>query len=75
MDIERRDLLRQAAIETLEPEEFDRLVSSVTESRRLGRLRYWQEQLLARIPGGMVGFGDFIAAFDGAPRDFASSPS
>ena len=61
------DHLRETAIEALAPEEFDRLVASISDARRLGRLRYWQEQLLARIPGRTVGFEEFIAAFDGAP--------
>jgi hypothetical protein len=67
MGSERHNQLREAAAETLRPEEFDRLVASVSDARRLGRLRYWQEQLLDRIPGGEVGFEEFVAAFEGAP--------
>jgi hypothetical protein len=64
---DRDEQLRAAAVVALGPEDFDRLVLSVPGARRLGRLRYWQERLLARIPGGTVGFDEFIAAFDGAP--------
>ena len=67
VDTESHYHLRKAAVETLGPVEFDRLVVSFSETRRLGRLRYWQEQLLARIPGGTVGFEEFIAAFENAP--------
>jgi hypothetical protein len=66
MGSERHKRLREIAAETLRPEEFDHLVASVFDARRLGRLRYWQEQLLARIPGGEIGFEEFVAAFEGA---------
>jgi hypothetical protein len=77
MDTERADHLRNAALAALGPADFDRLVLSVAGTRQLGRLRYWQEQLLARIPGGTVGFEGFIAAFDGAPlqRPPAQAPA
>jgi hypothetical protein len=58
--------LRQAALAALGPEAFDRLVVSVADARRAGRLRFWQEQLLARIPGEKVRFEDFVVAFEGA---------
>src|SRR6476620_10608182 len=67
MDTARRDSLRRTALESLGPVEYDRLVVSVPHARRVGRLRYWQAQALARIPGRTVGIEDFIAAFEGAP--------
>src|SRR5688572_17177389 len=67
METERHDRLRDAAIESLGPEGYDRLVISVPDTRRAGRFRYWQQQLLARIPGSAIGLEEFLAAFDGAP--------
>ena len=53
----------------LGPEKFNRLVASVAEVRAQGRLRFWQEQLIARLAEltglAIVGPSDFIAAFEG----------
>jgi hypothetical protein len=75
MATERDDQLRAAAVAALGPEDFDRLVVSVPATRQLGRLRYWQERLLARIPGGTVGLEEFMAAFDGAPLRQPPAPA
>jgi hypothetical protein len=59
-----------AAARLLGPEKFNRLVGSVAAVRSLGRLRYWQEDLIARIltTGEPITLGanDFVDVFDGA---------
>ncbi|MDY3557351.1 hypothetical protein R5W24_006540 [Gemmata sp. JC717] len=75
MDTDRRDSLRRTVLESLGPEEYDRLVVSVPHARRAGRLRYWQEQSLARVPGGPVRLEDFVAAFEGAPLQQPPAPA
>jgi hypothetical protein len=62
-------------LESLGPAEYDRLVVSVPATRRVGRLRHWQEQLLARIPACTIEFEDFVAAFDGAPLQQPPAPA
>jgi hypothetical protein len=57
-----------AAARGLGPEDYNRLVESAALSRPVGRLRYWQEELLARLPVGKVSFEEFVAAFEGAPK-------
>src|SRR6478736_6727735 len=50
-------------------EDFNRLLESVGQTRIAKRLRYWQEELLAKLPGvAPVSFAEFVAAFDGATR-------
>src|SRR5262245_55924911 len=75
METERRNYLRESALEKLGPGDYDRLVVSVASAKGLGRLRYWQEQLLARLPGSPIAFDEFIAAFDGAPMQRPPSES
>ncbi len=58
-----------AAARALGPAAFNRLVASVDEVRTRGRLRYWQEKLLAQLAvKGSPTISDpneFIAVFDG----------
>ena len=69
VDATRREQLLDAA-RRLGPEKFNRLVTSVGQVRALGRLRYWQEDLIAKLSdnGGnaISGPSDFIAVFDKA---------
>lgn len=56
-----------AAARQLGPGNFNKLVRSVDDVRARGRLRFWQEQLVAGLPApGISGPGDFIAMFSGA---------
>jgi hypothetical protein len=59
-----------AVARSLGPEKFNRLVNSVDQVRARGRLRYWQEALIARLSStvGSAIFGpnEFIAAFSEA---------
>jgi hypothetical protein len=69
VDATRREQILAAA-RRLGPEKFNRLVSSVGQVRALGRLRYWQEDLIAKLSGtvgsAISGPSDFIAVFDKA---------
>jgi hypothetical protein len=67
MTPKRRDELLAAA-RGLGPEDYNRLVESVGATRVGKRLRYWQEELLARLAVGPVSFEEFVAAFEGAER-------
>jgi len=70
VDATRREQILAAA-RVLGPEKFNRLVGSVAQLRALGRLRYWQEDLIAKLSGigepAILGVNDYIAVFDGAP--------
>lgn len=46
-------------------EAFDRLVGSVREIRHQPRLRFWQDELLARAGVSIASVEDFVALFDG----------
>jgi len=48
MDDDQRERILAAALQ-LGPETFNRLVGSAVAVRIRGRLRFWQEQLLARL--------------------------
>lgn len=64
----RREAILVAA-RGLGAEDFNRLVESAGMSRYVGRLRYWQEELLGRLAGvAPVSFAEFVEAFDGAKR-------
>ena len=69
MDATRREQLLAAA-RRLGPATFNRLVNSVGQVRALGRLRYWQEDLIARLSdtagNAISGPRDFLAVFDKA---------
>jgi hypothetical protein len=69
VDVTRREQILAAA-RLLGPEKFNRLVSSVSQVRALGRLRYWQADLIAKLSGNagnaISGPSDFIAVFDNA---------
>jgi hypothetical protein len=69
VDATRREQILAAA-RLLGPEKFNRLVSSVGQVRTLGRLRYWQEDLIAKLSdaakNAISGPSDFIAVFDNA---------
>jgi hypothetical protein len=69
VDATRREQILAAA-RLLGPEKFNRLVSSVGQVRTLGRLRYWQEDLIAKLPdaagNAISGLSDFIATFEKA---------
>jgi hypothetical protein len=70
MDAEQRERILAAA-RAVGPERFNRLVGSVGQVRARGRLRFWQEEVLARLATGsdppITDPTDFIAVFDGAP--------
>src|SRR5262245_24488219 len=59
-----------AAARLLGPEEFNRLVGSIDAVRGVGRLRYWQDNLIAQLSAtgepANLGASDFIEVFDGA---------
>ncbi len=69
VDTTRREQILAAA-QLLGPEKFNGLVGSVGQVRALGRLRYWQEDLIAKLSGTgepvILGASEFIAIFDGA---------
>jgi hypothetical protein len=69
MDATQRERILTVA-RSLGPEKFNRLVSSVGQVRALGRLRYWQEELIANLSGAagpaISGPSDFIAVFENA---------
>jgi hypothetical protein len=69
VDATRREQILAAA-RLLGPEKFNRLVGSVAQVRDLGRLRYWQEDLITKLSGigetAIGGASAFIAVFDGA---------
>ena len=69
MDRTRREQILAAARQ-LGPVDFNRLVRSVEEVRTRGRLRIWQEDLMAKLSEtserASDGPADFIAVFDGA---------
>jgi hypothetical protein len=62
---EREQLL--SAARRLGPEKFNRLVSSVGQVRTQGKLRYWQEEIIASLADTtgrtISGPGDFVAIF------------
>jgi hypothetical protein len=59
------------AARTLDRAGFNRLVNAVPETRVRGRLRYWQEQVLAqlRLDTGvsLTTAAEYVAAFEGVP--------
>jgi hypothetical protein len=64
-----RDGIREQLAATLGPNTYNRLVESVPDTRRRGRLRFWQEELLCRA--GPVGpplatAEEFLRVFDRA---------
>ncbi|VTR95104.1 unnamed protein product [Gemmata massiliana] len=64
MDAARRELILNAARQ-LGAEPFNRLTEAVEDTRKRGRLRYWQDELL-ELPGvGPVGLEEYLAAFGG----------
>jgi hypothetical protein len=70
VDTARREQLLAAA-RLLGPEKFNRLVGSVDQVRALGRLRFWQEDLIAKLSAigetAVLDVTGFIAVFDGEP--------
>jgi hypothetical protein len=64
-----RDGIREQLAEVLGPSDYNRLVASVPDTRRRGRLRFWQEQLLRQVaPAGVPDWTpeEFFRVFDGA---------
>jgi hypothetical protein len=64
-----RDRVREQLAESLGPSTYNRLVASVPDIRRRGRLRFWQEELLRRAsPTGLTiaTAEEFLRVFDGA---------
>jgi hypothetical protein len=49
MNASRRERLLASAVEDLGAESFNRLVSSASQTRAKGRLRFWQEELIAKL--------------------------
>src|SRR4051812_24186202 len=70
MDAAEREQLLLHAADVLGAETFNRLVTSAPAARAKGRLRYWQEELLGRLPaaGGapVQTLEEFLAVFEGA---------
>jgi hypothetical protein len=73
-----RDRILSIAVQTLGRERFERLVQSVERTREFGRLRYWQEQLLARLAeetgGEVLDFNRFIEVFEGVAQPTREAP-
>jgi hypothetical protein len=71
VDATQRERILSAA-RGLGVEKFNRLVNSVEQVRARGRLRHWQEALLARLSGtvDLAAFGpdEFITVFGGAEQ-------
>jgi hypothetical protein len=70
MDSAKRDWLLARAVEILGAKTFNRLVTSTAETRSMQRLRFWQEELLARLCAEAnippLTRAEFLAAFAGA---------
>jgi hypothetical protein len=70
MDAAKRKRLLARASEVLGAESFNRLVTSASETRAKGRLRFWQEELLAHLSAEtdtlLVTIEEFLAVFEGA---------
>src|SRR5690348_3418733 len=68
---QRQSLLEQIA-DCVGPQAFNRLAQSVGDTRRKGRLRYWQEQLFKKLHGDanieIASVDAFVSLFDGAER-------
>jgi len=75
MDAGRRLQILDAACR-LGPEPFNRLVETVEDTRKRGRLRFWPEEMFGAMPGvGPVGHEDCLAAFEGSsPRPVTVVP-
>jgi hypothetical protein len=71
MDIAERERVLACAAECLGAEAFNRLAASTPETRAKGRLRFWQEELLARLSAQtgttVTTLETFLAVFEGAP--------
>jgi hypothetical protein len=71
MNVAERERVLACAAQCLGAEAFNRLAASAPETRAKGRLRFWQEELLARLSaetGTTVKTLDtFLAVFEGAP--------
>jgi hypothetical protein len=67
MNPEQRQRILDSAIRTFGAEVFNRLVEKVHECVQLGRLRFWQEELLSRllIDGIAIGFAEYLEVFSG----------
>lgn len=63
MTSDRREAILAAA-RALPPAEFNKLLESLPETAQRGRLRYWQEELLAAV--GSVTFDEVMGALQGA---------
>jgi hypothetical protein len=64
-----RDGIRGNSAEVLGPKDYNRLVASVPDTRRRGRLRFWQEELLNQVtPAAGPDWTpeEFFRVFDGA---------
>jgi hypothetical protein len=70
VDVANRKRWLACASAVLGAELFNRLVASVAETRTKGRLRFWQEALLARLSAEseitLVTMEEFLAVFEGA---------
>jgi hypothetical protein len=70
MDTARREWLLARAVQILDAEAFNRLVTSTATTRDRQRLRFWQEELLSRLSAEAnippLTREEFLAAFEGA---------
>src|SRR5262245_31582459 len=70
MDAAKRERLLARAAAVLGAEAFNRLVTSAPQTRAKGRLRFWQEELLARLSAEagtpLATVEEFLALFEGA---------
>jgi hypothetical protein len=64
-DTDRTDLLDRIAA-VIGDDAFNRLVGSLDETRKLGKLRFWQEDLLGRAGTAISTVSGFVQLFDGA---------
>lgn len=74
MDESQRQRVLKWAANSLDADQYDKLVATVGATRSLGRLRFWQEKLVERILSetgvAISSAGEFVAIFEGlSPRE------
>src|SRR4051812_35343010 len=75
MDITTRNRTLDLLADAIGPGAFNRLLGSTERTREIGRMRFWQEELLrqAGVPFSIV--GDFLDLLQGAePRPMPEPP-
>jgi hypothetical protein len=79
MDAAKRERTLDLAVQMLGADAFNRLVGSVAATREQGRLRFWQEELLAKLSAAtgerITDVEGFLDIFDDAALQSGSQPA